>query len=408
MEIKLSPPYAECYSLEYPQKNYRRISDYVEERLGEVHPGFSKESLWDFKVTKEGGIKTISASVMDCDYYMEKRLSQRKVRFYMAGNPARKVFLFESSRFDIKGGRKKKSKLFLYAIIPAVFFAGLMCFLMLNQKEEKHIETEVYEIPQIKAALNVFDTADKYADAIKKSGGSIRLVSFSSFSEGNFKFFVTGCKPYSLVKDITEKAETVSCSCNSVSYSQGKESFELDIKVKLPAVLQKNCSELELLEIQNQMAEELGNHDVKLLSSQADEASGRIMFLIECPGSSLQTLNVMLEETVRKRNLFTAFLEEEKAAGKDLFTVKTELIVLEEKQEVESPETAESLSLVFEKEEKSIKAVKNAEKRKAEGEEGSRKPSGWKKIGSVKKKGREFYYYRTEDGKIEISEADYE
>ena len=33
---------------------------------------------------------------------------------------------------------------------------------------------------------------------------------------------------------------------------------------------------------------------------------------------------------------------------------------------------------------------------------------GWKKIGAVKKDGKDFYYYRTPEGNIESSEVDYE
>ena len=136
MEIKLAPPYAECYSLEYPLKVRRKLYEYVEERLSELHPGFSKESLWDFRAIRGAGIKKIEAAVIEKDFYMEKRLSQRRIRFYIRNSGGEKIYLFEESCFDVKGERKKKKWLLLAAVFLAAFISGSAIFALTDRREE--------------------------------------------------------------------------------------------------------------------------------------------------------------------------------------------------------------------------------------------------------------------------------
>ena len=87
MEAELKLPYAERYDIDYPSKKLskKEMEEYVQSRLTELHPGFGEKSLWDYTVLKNGGQKTVLAAVLERDFYIEKRLSDRKTRFFING-----------------------------------------------------------------------------------------------------------------------------------------------------------------------------------------------------------------------------------------------------------------------------------------------------------------------------------
>ena len=407
MEEELKLPYAECYSLEYPQKmaGRKRLYDFVKKSLYEVHPGFGEESLWDYKTVRKDSKKIIKAVVLDKSHFIERRVRDGKVIFYIKDDEGKKISFFRRKDFNEKGERKDKRLIFMIILAVAVFTGILtaVCFTGMREKEIPAIEEP--SLPHVsEEALNAFDEINRFSKIINKHEGKTDSVSFSAADKACLMFSLTCCGMYELVKELTEIGEGAQIICDNVVYKEEKENFELKVELRLPGVNQSPVDETELLETQNKITKRLKEEDAGLVTASLDSASGRLSFELVCEGNKLSKINNVLNQLCLENNLFTASFLETSSGEKNRFLIKADFIKLSDLQNLSDGGEEEFLSKLFEYEKES--AAENNAGGKIMSE--NKKVKGWKKIGSVKKDGKDFYYYRTPEGKIESSEVNYE
>lgn len=407
MEEELKLPYAECYSLEYPQKEAgrKRLYDFVKKSLYELHPGFGEESLWDYKTVKKGNVKIIKAVVLDRTYYIERRVSNGSAVFYIKDDEGKKISFFKKTAFNEKGEKKDKRLLFLI-ILAAVLFTGVLavvCFTGMREKEPPAIE-EPSLPPASEKALNAFDEINRISKIINKHEGKISGVSFSAADKAYLVFSVSGCGMYELVSELADTEAEAQVLCDNVVYIDGKENFELKVELRLPQINQRSADESELLGIQNKIIQRLKEEEAGLVSASSELSSGRLLFEMVCEGKKLSKINSLLNKICQENSLFTASFSETASGEKNSFFIKAEFISLSDLQNLSDSGEEECLSALFEYVSENTPEKLTSRKGLSE----TRIVKGWKKIGAVKKDGKDFYYYRTPEGNIESSEVDYE
>lgn len=405
MEIELTVPYAECYSFEYPKPKLRRrkLYEYVKRCLMEVHPGFNEESLWDFRVVHFENKKVVKAAVINRDFYLEKRLSDRKTVFFTKDSGKNNVELFKRCAFDEKGERRKHRGYLIILFAMFISITGFVIYTVSRTRSRSEVIYETETEEEITDAVNVFDILNYFAQIIEKSGGKAKLVQFNAHPGGRVIFSLYGCEPYSLVCELEKDEKVFECICENVIYSGEEENFEVRIGINLPSVVPDAREERELLMLQNCITQKIREAELMIQASSLENASGSVTVQMECSEEELKKLNELLNYICLEKNLFLSGLSEMRSEGKPEVSVKAEFIALNEKQKVLSEGREEKLSdILFGKkkalstEKKTLEAKKNL------------KRENIRKIGMVQKEGKVLYYYRTEEGKIEISEVDYE
>ena len=337
MEQELKLPYAECYSLEYPQKEAgrKKLCDFVKKSLYELHPGFGEESLWDYKTVKKGNVKIIKAVVLDRTYYIERRVRDGKAVFYMKDDEGEKISFFKKTAFNEKGERKDKRLLFLI-IIAVIAVTGILtavCFTGMREKELPAIE-EPSLPPVSEKALNAFDEINSFSKIINKHEGKISGVSFSAAEKAYIVFSVSGCGMYELVSELADTEAEAQVLCDNVVYIDGKENFELKVELRLPQINQRSVNETELLEVQNIISQRLKEENAGLVSASSELSSGRLLFEMVCEGAKLSKINSLLNKICHENSLFTASFSETASAEKNRFLIKADFINLSDWQEL--------------------------------------------------------------------------
>ena len=408
MESELILPHAERYSIDYPEKRMtgKELKAYVQGRLGELHPGFGEKSLWDFTVIKEGEKRRLEAAVLERDFYIEKRVSDRKERFYITGVDGSKYFLFKANKFDEKGDRKKKRYLWVAAAGLVIILLVFSFFWFTTQGRESEEPEETAVIETVEDAVNVFDAVNQYAAVMERAGGKIREVKAGAEGKIQVTFSVSGCEPYGLVREMLALENTALCECGNVVYEGEKENFELKAELRGIQIRQKLPGEMELLELQKYITERLKESGAELVSAGCDSSSGRFSFLLECGKEKLPAVNKVMNAVCLSANLFPLSFSEILSGDRKGVAVRCEFICLDESQRIREGKEDERLSLIFDFEEKHAEKVPSQNEKAAPVmKENS---EGWKKIGSEVMDGKVFYYYRTQEGKIEVSEENYE
>lgn len=407
-ETELKLPHAERYSIDYPEKRIhgRESADYVQARLTELHPGFGEKSLWDFTVIKDGEKRRLEAAVLERDFYIEKRLTDRKSRFYITGVDGSKYFLFKANKFDEKGERKKKRYLWVAAVGLVIILLVFPFFWFTKQGRESEEPEETAVIETVEDAVNVFDAVNQYAAVMERAGGKIREVKAGAEGKIQVTFSVSGCEPYGLVREMLALGITALCECGNVVYEGEKENFELKAELRGSQIRQKLPGEMELLELQKYITERLKESGTELITAGCDSSSGRLSFLLECGKEKLSEANKVMNAVCLSSNLFPLSFSEILSGDRKGVAVRCEFICLDESQRIKEGDEEEKLSLIFDFEEKKAEPIPTQKKKAALAiKENS---EGWKKIGSEVMDGKVFYYYRTAEGKIEVSEENYE
>ena len=408
MEAELKLPYAERYDIDYPSKKLskKEMEEYVQSRLTELHPGFGEKSLWDYTVLKNGGQKTVLAAVLERDFYIEKRLSDRKTRFFINGEDNKKYYLFETSEFDEKG-EKRRSRFILPAVIFLIFILIILLAVQINRMSRKNmVFEETVEKETVEDAVNVFDALNQCASIIAAVGGKITAVSFSSGGKEVVSFSVTGCEPYSLVREVLALENTAGCECEDIVYAEGKETFELKVELKKAPVRQRIPDELELLDLQKYITELLKESGVEMVTAGTESSSGRLSFRFECKKEKVSQTNKVMNVSCVSNNLFPLSFSEVLLRDGNGIAFTCEMIILDESQRIKAGSEDEKLSSIFDFTEK--KKVSVYVQKENITTVTMKNSEGWKKIGSEVKDGKVIYYYRTAEGKIEVTEENYE
>ena len=404
MEIELKPPYAETYSIKLTGKKEGKthIDDFVHKFLKENHPGFSSESFWDYAVYKTGGTDFAFAAVMDRDFYIEKRLLQRNTVFYVPYEKSR-IRLFKSRRFTIKGERRKISKkaVIIISVFILAVFAIIVLVFKINGKGKdivipQVIQSEKEDIP------NIFENLNLCAQITKRLGGKITSVNYTFGEYPNLLFEVTGCSSYELVKELLKADAVTECRTGEIVYDGEKERFEIKAALTFSFPVMKITEEKELLLIQEDLIKALKEIGAKPVSSFTENGSGELSLRFEVRRSNLKDFNIRLCNLIEEKNLFMISFSETRSASNDLCLVVIQLFPADDVQGIRKSYEEENLSDVLfeeeikqEKKEVPVPSVVSG-KRAVHG--------NYIKIGSVRKDGRLLFYYRTEEGKIIMSE----
>ena len=407
MQIELKLPYAECYNFEYPQKRKRKekLSDYVKNELTGTHPGFSEESLWDYRTIKNDDKKLIISAVLDRDFYLEMRLTKNGSDFYTKTSKGKVVSLFKKNCFNEKGERKKYRKYII--ILAAVLILPLPFLYARTFKEESFSEVqEISVVEKEEDVFNAFDILNGCSAVIEKYEGKIKMFQLAIKGKSFLIFSLNGCEPYSLIRELEKEENILQCRCENIIYSEGKETYEIKIDLRSLSVIPKQISQIDLLQIQNIVTQELQAQKVKLVSSGVENGSNLITVQMECTGEELGRINEEINEICLREKLFITELSETKSDGEDRYFIKVEFLCLDGKQRIVTVNTEEMISKIFEKEDFSLVKENTVVKKQTAEELNIHK--NLKKIGMINKEGNTLYYYRSEDGKIEISEVDYE
>lgn len=408
METELKLPYAEVYRIKIPRKE-KCTESFVYKELLKLHPGFSEESLWDYKplCSRKSSEKEIIAVVLERDFYIEKRALENNISFYVK-NEAKKIRLFSKFKF-IRNGERRKIRIIPFVAAVAAFLSLIILSLLgvKNFKKPIVIEETVIEV-QTEKALNVLELINHCAKIIETHKGIIKQLSFNAFSAnaGSLVFSVTDCEPYSLIKDLNQIENILECSCGSIVYNNEKENFEIKANIKFAGLIQKTTEEMELFELQNELIQMLKEINVIPILSNVEKGSRKISFKLEVKESELKIVNEKLDALFYERNLFITDFLEAKGSSSNLYIINFEVIELDKNQGIKNISEEEKLSEIFEKD-KTAKKVENIIQKQTEHKENI-DIKNYKKIGSIQKDGKQFFYYRNDEGKIILSEDNYE
>ena len=410
MEIELKLPQAEQYIMDFPRLERRKqsLDAYVRQSLMELHPGFGEESIWDYKVLKKDSIKKIFIIVIQRDYYLEKRLGEKRTEFFTYDEEGNKIKLFKQYAFDENGNRRQRGLVFIILLLIILCACGIWIIINAQKNGKKTVVLQVQQEEIIQDALNVFKVMYQCARIIEEHGAKVKLVQFNASDKGRLLFSMSGCEPYSLVCDLEKEDQITNCACNSISYINGIENFDISIDIKLNQILQKKISQTELLKLQNHIIQELQKHKMILVSSGVESGSGRVSVQIESEINELGKINEAINRLCIEENLFVSGFSEIKNDGNNLVILKADFIGLEQKQKLQKSREEEKLSKVFEKQSNAILQENQQNQKQKTLPKDETETRKLKKIGSVKKEGKDFFYYRTADGKIIISEENYE
>lgn len=404
MKIKLDLPKAEIYNLKFSH-NFRKkeLDRYVERQLKIMQPGFNNESLWDYVITKSGSDKKIKAVVLDKNFYIEERLKHRNTLYYIEENN-KNYFLFRNKNFS-KTGKKKNQKIWMILFLVICLFLLLILFgyaksqkgKKVNQIEDNSVQVKEIEIPKL---FNVFDLFNFIAKKIYENDGTINSIQYILQQNAELKIVITGCNPYDLIKEIIDYKNIISCECESVAYNNSVESYELKIVFQLPALFIVQKSNLDLLEIQKTISSELISKNIKILSSSINQDFCKVGFLLTAERKNLENINSYIEEYLFTNNFFISNFKEENDSKNNVI-IEIEIMSIDDKQLIESAVEAEYLG-------KALFEIKNIQNNSVQKEVyiPVNSINGYTKIGSVINDGKTFFYYKTDDGKLFISEKE--
>lgn len=408
MKEKLQLPFAEKYEIKYPQNcKKRRLHEYIEKQLKGLHPGFSSDSLWDYVVITKGNEKIIKTVVLDKNYYIEKRIKNKKVDFYT--EEKNKIFvLFKSNKFS-KTGKKKNSHLFLYTVLYCLVFCTIISLVLLSTKNDNKTEeivekNEEKEIPEV---CNILDIINFTAEKIYEEKGIVTSVSYSLEQNAKISFVINNCEPFVLINKILVNTQIQSCFCSNVTYKNSSESFEIQMVVPVNELLMDQKNGLELLEKQKDIISEIKQENIQVLNSSINQDYCKESFTLCVNRNDLgKTNNILADILIENSLLLTSFNEH--TEENNLCIIEFEVALLSNKQSIKQIVENESLSKVMYvapeiKVSKHINTVKTGKK---EIKEETKNIQRLTKIGSVVKNGNTIFYYRTEDGKIYTSEEE--
>lgn len=405
MKIELKPPYAESYSLEMPEGKEEKISIYEKalKLLKENHPGFTSESLWDYGLCKAGGKKYLLAAVLDRDFYMEKRLLKNRTIFYVQKSDFKKN-LFAFYKFTVKGQRIKNRRIFVFSVllILVIFLAFILFYLKTDKKITEEIpqvvEKEISEIP------NVIEQLNMCAHVINTLGGKISSVIYNADSKNNILFQVSEGTSLKIVDELLKTGTVKECSISQIIYDGEKQKFEIKACVDFTIPHQLFTDENSMLVLREEVLDKLKESGACPVSSLTDSDSGIITMTFEADRKSLAGFNASLGLIAVEKNLFITSLSETRQSEKQICVISLEFIQIDKEQIIGGAFVEDSLSKVLFEPEKDIPKtpVKEVDKTGAE----KKMTAGYTKIGSIRKKGKLLFYYRTEEGKIIVSEEE--
>lgn len=403
METELTVLHAEIYDIPTAEGLYgKKLASYVREALERMHPGFNEESLWDYAKVCKGGKKAIKACVCDKGFYMEKRLEDGSVRFYIKTSDGRKARLFPPYKFSSDGSRRKGSVFVIPALLFLALCAMLLSFLFLKDgakaetEERMEVEIETEKLPDIMYLMN------EAAGVVNALGGKTDSVQFAGTGGGELVMSVSDCSAKELASALDAVKEISGTQCGEVDFKDGTERFVIRIYTVLPSFMQKEAEEAELLELMERMTGSLKEKGGLPLSALCDSRGGRIFLQMNVRREDLGKVNEALASSFREEKLFLlSFTESYTGEGEYAF-ISLEAVLTDEGYEDKAGGAEEKLSQIFPQKKIAVGEKKKGGVMKNIEPAGKAERGRYLKIGTVRKEGKLYGYYRTEEGKIVI------
>ena len=410
MKERIQLPYAELYTIECSQKQKKRILyEYIKTELKKLHPGFSSESLWDYVIIKNEEFKYVKAAVLDKNYFIERRLKNRRISFYI-DEDNKEVFLFKSSDFDSRGNRRK-NKIIIHISVVLFLFLSLSAYLIVQNIRDEMEETVIVanaEIsPVIEQSYNYFDIINFCAKVIYENNGKIESIDFVYKDSGEITFNVLNADPYELIKEISKNQLIRKTTCSNISYNDNKETFEIAVNLSPQSIFVNQINNIELLEIRKNIHKQINKLGLEIISSWINQDYCSVGFRLKNSLDSLSESNKQLETVIIENGLLLSKLKE-MSDGDKIYT-EIEIIPLSKEQKISDAEYPEYLSKIFEVKsyQANIKKTNTNKNMEAFHKIKSNENFNLVKIGSVMKDGKRLYYYKTENGKLFTTEEDY-
>lgn len=404
MPEKLQLPYAEIYTIQYtPTKKIKNLDSYVQEQLAILHPGFSSESLWDYKTLK-GSKKVIKAVVLDRAYFIECRIKKTTRYFYIEENNSR-YKLFTRKHYTNTGRRRINILLHTLLILVPVLIIAMLLMMFKPAKAEREVETVFHEeVPEISCVYNIFDVLNFTAEKVYEGKGVINSINYVFEGNEKISLLVNGIEPYDLVNQLIANENIGDCRCTNISYTGSTENYEIQVylKTQQPTVEQKN--NLELLELQKQLTGFLHENNVKILNSSINQDFCKVNTELITARNKAGDFHENLQKYLTDNNLFiTSFFEQVDQNNNCL--IQFEVLHLSSEQKIVNAFENEYISKVLPE----IKINKIETFAKQKNEEKKTSPASLQKvtkIGSSIMDGKKIFYYRTEEGKLLTSEEE--
>ena len=403
METELTVVHAETYDIPLTQKLYgKKLDLYVSEALGRMHPGFCEESLWDYEMVYEGGKKVIKACVCDKDFYMESRLENGGAKFYIKTSEGRKVRLFQPYKFS-PDGRRRKGRVFL---IPALLLA-VLCVLSVSfifLKEDGKVPLEVPSEPALEKPVvpDIFCILNEASGVVYALGGKAESVNFTGSGGGEIVMSVRSCSARELSSGLEKIDGITGTVCGEVDYTGESESFDIHMYITLPPFVQRQAEESGLLDLMERMTTVVKENGGVPVSALCDSQGGRIFFQMNVKTDVLSKVNEALAAVLRKEKLFPLSFSENCTGESDFAFISLDAVLMEEGYEDTGKNEDEKLSLIFPRKKTPVRENRKAELLPSVSSSEKAEAGRYLKIGTVRKDGKLYGYYRTEEGKIVI------
>lgn len=404
MSEKLQLPYAEIYTIQVtPSKNTKNLDSFVKEQLGILHPGFSADSLWDYKKLK-GSKNVIKAVVLDRAYFIECRIKKATRYFYIEENNFRYKF-FTRKHYTNTGRRKSNLFLHMFFLLMSILIILMLLIMIKPKKVEREIESVFNEeVPEISNIYNVFDLLNFTAEKVYKGNGLINTINYVFDGNGKISLLVNGIEPYDLVNQLIANENIEDCRCTNISYTGSTENYEIQIDLRTQQLSVDQKSNLELLELQKQLTGFLHENNTQILNSAINQDFCKVNTELIIARNETGNFHKSLKKYLADDNLFiTSFLEQVDQNNKCL--IQFEVLQLSSEQKIESSFEDEYISKVLPE----IKTNRKVTLEKKKTEEKKTKPvlsQKLTKIGSAIQDGKKLFYYRTEEGKLLTSEEE--
>lgn len=404
MSEKLQLPYAEIYTIQVtPSKNTKNLDSFVKEQLGILHPGFSAESLWDYKTLK-GSKKVIKAVVLDRAYFIECRIKKATRYFYIEENNSKYKF-FTRKQYTNTGRRKSNLFLHMFFLLMSILIILMLLIMIKPKKVEREIESVFNEeVPEISNIYNIFDLLNFTAEKVYEGNGLINTINYVFDGNGKISLLVNGIEPYDLVNQLIVNENIENCKCTNISYTGSTENYEIQIDLRAQQLSVDQKSNLELLELQKQLTGFLHENNTQILNSAINQDFCKVNTELIIARNETGNFHKSLKKYLAENNLFiTSFLEQVDQNNKCL--IQFEVLQLSSEQKIESSFEDEYISKVLPE----IKTNRKVTLEKKKTEEKKTKPvlsQKLTKIGSAIQDGKKLFYYRTEEGKLLTSEEE--
>lgn len=363
MKIELTDEISETYF--FPRKlnllkRFLNYDTYVKNELMAYHPGFSTESVWDYKKANDGFL----VCVLDRELYEEKRLLNPFCMFVKTEN-GKEQKLFSSLKF-MRNGKKRKLKSMVTGFVLSLAITVILVPLVLSGcgflADESYVnepavipdltetdteKTKEYD-PMLSEASRVLESLSEIECSISR----ISCIGNRESTEEKLLVWVTGTNVKDAISKVSLCKNVETVFVEEISYNGDECDFCLEIKFNSKSLFIPASDKILLnsAEIHNffslAVTDQVSVGDVKLKNAHLDDINGEVIFECEVSERGLEFIFENLSrslweshfQTQKEKLVITSFLmnEESQINGKSSFFVELTVSYLELIEEIPS------------------------------------------------------------------------